>query len=147
MIVIGGVYWWGTKWSTMGFVCVMYLAIVSIENALHMSFHVRNFHLEKYAWYKELRTLHYIHHLGDMKSNMGMLNLLLVDGMTGSLATRDPLKNRLVEDTVFSGLKTRADKDFPDGITPADVKGVAQHAGFTATVLGLDVPLDPHAVK
>ena len=82
-----------------------------------------------------------------MKSNMGMLNLVLVDGMTGSLATRDPLKNRLVEDTVFSGLKTRADKDFPDGITPADVKGVAQHAGFTATVLGLDVPLDPHAVK
>lgn len=147
MIVIGGVYWWGTKWSTMGFVCVMYLAIGSIGNALHMSFHVRNFHLEKYAWYRELRTLHYIHHLGDMKSNMGMLNLVLVDGLTGSLQTRDPVKNRVSNDTVFTGLKNRADKDFPEGITPAAIKASAQHAGFTATVLGLDVPLCTHAVK
>jgi sterol desaturase/sphingolipid hydroxylase (fatty acid hydroxylase superfamily) len=113
MIIIGGVYWWGTKWSTMGFVCVMYLAIGAIGNALHMSFHVRKFHLEEYAWYRELRTLHYIHHLGDMKSNMGMLNLVLVDGLTGSLQTTDPIKNQHIEQNVFTGLKNRADKDFP----------------------------------
>ena len=60
-----------------------------VGNALHMSFHVRGFHLEEYAWYRELRALHYIHHLGDMKSNLAMLNLGM-DGLFRSLSILDP---------------------------------------------------------
>lgn len=63
-----------------------------VGNAMHMSFHVRGFEFEKYDWYMELRTLHYIHHLGDMKSNLAMVNLGM-DGLFNSLQVDDPLRN------------------------------------------------------
>lgn len=51
--------------ATTACAVAMFFVVASVGNALHMSFHVRNFHLEKYAWYRELRTLHYVHHLGE----------------------------------------------------------------------------------
>ena len=74
---------------TLAFVFALYLVMASLGNALHMSFHVRGFHLERHAWFRELRSLHYIHHIGDMKSNLAMLNMGM-DGVFGSLAVEDP---------------------------------------------------------
>eukprot|EP00467_Chlorarachnion_reptans_P011323 CAMPEP_0114525866 /NCGR_PEP_ID=MMETSP0109-20121206/22675_1 /TAXON_ID=29199 /ORGANISM="Chlorarachnion reptans, Strain CCCM449" /LENGTH=727 /DNA_ID=CAMNT_0001707521 /DNA_START=78 /DNA_END=2261 /DNA_ORIENTATION=+ len=79
----------GATLATTLFAFILYLVVACVGNALHMSFHVRGFHLEKYAWYRELRTLHYIHHLGDMKSNLAMLNLGM-DGFFKSLTVTDP---------------------------------------------------------
>ena len=76
LILVGG-YWFipGCSLLTILFVFGLYTAVALVGNGLHMSFHVRHFHLEKYAWYRELRTLHYIHHLGDMKKGLCMWNL------------------------------------------------------------------------
>jgi hypothetical protein len=60
---------------------------------LHSSFHVRSFVLTKYAWYRELRALHFLHHCGDQKANLAVLNLG-IDHLFGSLAMDDPLRHR-----------------------------------------------------
>lgn len=65
----------------------------SVGSALHSSFHVRGFQLERFQWYRELRALHYLHHLGDMKSNYAVLNLGL-DALFRSLILEDPLRSR-----------------------------------------------------
>jgi hypothetical protein len=44
-------------------------------NAIHMSFHERDFELEPYAWYRELRALHMIHHMH--RKNYAMANIIL----------------------------------------------------------------------
>ena len=75
ILIIGMFPPFNTSMATTSFIFVEYLFQATLMNAFHMSFHVRYFHLEKYAWYRELRTLHYIHHLGDMKTNFGMINL------------------------------------------------------------------------
>jgi hypothetical protein len=144
LIIILAGFWLGYSFGTMFFVFVLYFTMASVGNALHMSFHVRNFHLEKYAWYRELRSLHYIHHIGDMKSNLAMLNLGM-DGLFHSLVVEDPRKKRGQKKN--SGFYTRLvhskkDQQFPKGITKASVLRSASHAGFVATVLGLDVPVD-----
>jgi hypothetical protein len=74
-VLVGCAYSTGYSGATCGCIFFLYFILASVGNALHMSFHVRNFHLEKYRWYQELRSLHYIHHLGDMKSNLSMLNM------------------------------------------------------------------------
>eukprot|EP00940_MAST-03C_sp_MAST-3C-sp2_P003418 g3418.t1 len=84
LILVVGFIVFKTSLLTLGFVFVLFLVVSIVGNALHMSFHVRGFHLEKFEWYRELRALHYIHHLGDMKSNLAMLNLGM-DGLFGSL--------------------------------------------------------------
>jgi len=64
-----------------------FLAMGLIANGLYISFDIRGFELEKYPWYLELRALHYIHHLGATKSNLGMLNMG-IDGLFVSLTWR-----------------------------------------------------------
>ena len=54
----------GFGWATVTLSLLMSAVIGSVGSALHSSFHVRGFQLEKYEWYLELRALHYIHHLG-----------------------------------------------------------------------------------
>merc|ERR1719145_206693 len=71
------------------FAFMMYAAVAIVGNAVHMSFHVRGFHLEKYEWYMQLRALHYIHHLGDMNHDFAMVSMY-IDWCFGSLASRDP---------------------------------------------------------
>ena len=119
--------------------------MASIGNALHMSFHVRHFHLERFEWYVELRTLHYIHHLGDMKSNFAMLNMGM-DQLFSSLAMQDfdlAPKRRAPHRGFFRALVDgKRDADLPRGITVAGVLRSAAHSGLVAAALGLDVPLD-----
>ena len=54
----------GCSWPTIGFFLLMSVVMGSVGSALHSSFHVKNFQLERFQWYRELRTLHYLHHLG-----------------------------------------------------------------------------------
>lgn len=91
IILVFGKLFIKTSWAGMGFVTFGLVFMAIVGNAFHMSFHVRGFELEKYQWYMELRTLHYIHHLGDMKSNLAMVNLG-IDGIFGSLKVDDPLR-------------------------------------------------------
>lgn len=44
-------------------------------SAVHMSYHERNFDWEPYAWYRELRSLHMIHHMH--RKNFAMVNVIL----------------------------------------------------------------------
>lgn len=64
----------------------------SVGSALHSSFHVKGFHLECYSWYQELRTLHYIHHLGNTQHNFGIFNIGFIDGIFNSMKIYDPIK-------------------------------------------------------
>ena len=145
ILLAGQVYHRNSYLTAFGF--GMYAVMASVGNALHMSYHVRNFHLEKYAWYNELRTLHYIHHLGDMKSNLFMLNCGL-ETLVSSLAIED-FKHRKGgaknsrNDTFYMDLvRGKSDSNFPNGITVKGVLGSAQHAGVSALMLGMDLPLD-----
>ena len=88
-----GYFAFGVPAAGIGAVFVMYTAMGVVGGALHFSFHVRHFHLEAYAWYRELRALHHIHHMGDMKSNLAMLNVGF-DALFGSLAIHDPVLHR-----------------------------------------------------
>jgi hypothetical protein len=129
--------------ATTGMVFVLYFLQASLMNALHMSFHVRNFHLEKYKWYLELRTLHYIHHLGDMKTNFAMMNLGL-DGFFKSLAIED---HRLKGGKRRKGyyqqvVHGKRDNHFPHGITRNSVLLSAQHAGMSSQILGFHLQFD-----
>ena len=151
LILLGGKAFFGASWATTGSALVLYLIMASVGSALHMSFHVRNFHLEKYDWYKELRTLHYIHHLGDMKSNFAMLNLGM-DQLFQTIAVEDfdlapKSKAKSASSSGSHGffqslVSGRRDGDLPEGITVSGVLRSAGHSGLVATVLGLDVPLD-----
>ena len=51
------------------------MVMALVGSALHISFHVRDFQLEPYAWYRELRTLHYFHHLD--RKNFAMANIIV----------------------------------------------------------------------
>mmetsp|Transcript_8628 Transcript_8628/g.16705 ORF Transcript_8628/g.16705 Transcript_8628/m.16705 type:complete len:677 (-) Transcript_8628:128-2158(-) len=153
LILVGGWLICGTKLSTLLYVFILYFVVATAGNALHMSFHVRGFHLEKYAWYRELRTLHYIHHLGDMKSNLAMLNMGM-DGFFSSLAISDPnpaqagspASSSSAADSTegfYSSLASATDaKTLPDGVTKDLIRSSAKHAGAVAAILGLDLPLD-----
>ena len=52
-----------------------FLLLVSVGSAIHMSFHERGFELEPYAWFRELRALHMIHHMH--RKNYAMVNVIL----------------------------------------------------------------------
>lgn len=68
-------------WALLGF-----LLLMSVGSAIHMSFHERGFQLEPYAWFRELRALHMIHHLH--RKNFAMVNVIL-DMMFCSLLLRE----------------------------------------------------------
>jgi sterol desaturase/sphingolipid hydroxylase (fatty acid hydroxylase superfamily) len=93
MIVVGGRYYLKTSGVAYIFIIFGLTVMGVIGNAMHISFHIRGFELEKYEWYMELRMLHYIHHLGDMKSNLAMVNLGM-DGLFNSLLVDDPDRKR-----------------------------------------------------
>jgi len=111
-----------------GFILYAFMGIVG--NAFHMSFHVRGFHLEKYKWYLELRTLHYIHHLGDMKKNFAMINLGF-ESVFLSLAVEDPATK------VSSSAPA-----LPEGVTRETLRRATQHFGISGVMLGMNTP-DP----
>ena len=148
ILIIGMFPPFNTSKATTFFIFIEYFFQASIMNALHMSFHVRNFHLEKYAWYRELRTLHYIHHLGDMKTNFGMINLG-IDGFFHSLAVEDHRvkKKKTAKGYYQQVVHGKTDDHFPIGITKTNVLMSAQHAGMVSQMLGFDMPMDQEDSK
>lgn len=97
IILIFGRLFLHTSWVGLALMLLFASVMGIIGNAFHMSFHVRGFELECYQWYMELRMLHYIHHLGDMKSNLAMVNLGM-DGFFSSLMVDDPSRHRKNKD-------------------------------------------------
>lgn len=81
------------QWGDLAGAFVMAGTMGVLGAGLHSSFHVRGFVLARYAWYRELRALHFLHHVGDQKANLAVLNLGL-DKLMGSLALDDPLRHR-----------------------------------------------------
>lgn len=47
----------------------------SFGSAVHIGFHERDFQLEPFAWFRELRSLHMLHHMH--RKNYAMVNILL----------------------------------------------------------------------
>jgi hypothetical protein len=82
----------GYSWRTVAASLAMASFIGSVGSALHSSFHVKGFELERFQWYKELRALHYIHHLGSTQHNFGVFNIGMVDGVLNSVRLTDPVK-------------------------------------------------------
>ena len=118
----------GTSLAALSFVAAGYIVMGLVGNALHMSFHVRGFELERYEWYLELRALHYIHHLGDMRSNLGMLNLG-IDSIFGSLALTDPTSVKM-KPTLTQ--MPAGSTELPEGLTPSLLRQASGSSGFLA---------------
>ena len=56
--------------------CFIIISIaVLFQIAIHTSYHIRDFEFEKYAWFRELRSLHYNHHIH--KKIFSMINMLI----------------------------------------------------------------------
>lgn len=82
VIILTGKYI-GSSNLTLLFVTIGYYIMAVIGNAFHASFHIKNFPLEKYKWYRKLRRLHFIHHLENMDKNFAMVNFG-VDALFGT---------------------------------------------------------------
>lgn len=52
------------------------LILIIQKNYLHIAFHVKDFWMVKYKSFRELRWIHYCHHLYDFKQNYGFIDLL-----------------------------------------------------------------------
>ena len=100
------------SFATLGFALFLGIVIGAVGSALHSSFHVRGFQLERFQGYLELRTLHYLHHLGSTKHNYAVLNHELLDGFLNSLKTTDPQPS-----------KTTSDDDDDEGTAKPEAKG------------------------
>ena len=130
ILVLGRVYL-QTSWLGMFFILMFASLMGIIGNAFHMSFHVRDFEYEKYQWYMELRMLHYIHHLGDMKSNLAMVNLGM-DGIFGSMMVDDPMRNRKDRKTgkIIKWTNELTNDDYPDGLNEKMMDKIREAAGL-----------------
>jgi sterol desaturase/sphingolipid hydroxylase (fatty acid hydroxylase superfamily) len=104
------------SFTTILFFTFMAILMGSVGSALHSSFHVKGFQLEKYQWYMELRTIHYLHHLGSTKHNFAVFNVGL-DWVFGTLIVFDPAheKNEVKQVT-----------ELPHGITKKLIKMVSK---------------------
>lgn len=105
------------------FFLLMATIMGSVGSALHSSFHVKGFELERYQWYLELRTLHYIHHLGNTQHNFGVLNLGALDGIFGTMSTQDPRREKNIKDYVL-----------PEGIDINYINLVNENAGSISKI-------------
>jgi hypothetical protein len=88
-ILVGAKFLAGVNNGTLAFVAFGYLLMGSIGGYLHNSFHVIGHPLSEYEWYKELRALHYVHHLGTAKHNYAVLNFAL-DKMLATYVLDNP---------------------------------------------------------
>jgi len=79
-------------WGTIGFFMFMAMTMGLIGSALHSSFHIKGFALEKYQWYQELRMFHFVHHLGNTQHNYSIVNSF-IDAFYFSYRTTDPVKH------------------------------------------------------
>lgn len=153
-ILAFGYFYLQTSMVAFGFILFGVTIMGIVGNAFHMSFHVRGFEYECYQWYLELRTLHYIHHLGDMKSNLAMVNLGM-DGVFSSLQVDDPLRrhkdkgNNLLNGYLKKSILEEEieNKKLPVGVTKELVDKIRGAAGIQAMALGFDIDLDIKPAK
>lgn len=54
---------------------ILTLLLTIYNNYMHIAFHIYNFWLDKYKFFRELRAIHYLHHVLDFTQNYGMGNL------------------------------------------------------------------------
>ena len=82
----------GERWEVLLAVLVMYAVVGVVGTWLHRTFHIKGHWLEAFAWFHELRALHFLHHLGSCKHNYAVLNfgLLSPDRWFGSFLLDDP---------------------------------------------------------
>jgi len=71
---------WRIAFTACGFLTAVFVAAAADD--LHQAFHRRNHWLNRFAWFRKLRTLHYYHHRGDMKHNYA-LGDFLVEALLG----------------------------------------------------------------
>jgi hypothetical protein len=71
----------GASTITCIFAVIGYAFMASLGVALHNSYHEPGFFLERYTWYRELRSLHMIHHMD--RKNYAIVNVF-VDVVFGS---------------------------------------------------------------
>ncbi|MES1917021.1 MAG: hypothetical protein MHM6MM_008784, partial [Cercozoa sp. M6MM] len=73
----------GELFSQMG-MCAFGLALFGyLGNQLHYAMHIRGHWLERFEGFLLMRELHWIHHKGDMKKNLMLLNFSM-DELFGS---------------------------------------------------------------
>jgi sterol desaturase/sphingolipid hydroxylase (fatty acid hydroxylase superfamily) len=85
---------WAVLPWTLWVTALVATSITAFLNAyLHDSYHIRNHWLDKYASYRKMRGLHYIHHI-QMNRNLG-ITWPGIDKIFGTLRTRPPGVERL----------------------------------------------------
>lgn len=67
----------GVDWATVGCAGALAVVIGVVGNYLHTSFHVQDHWLARYAWWRELRVVHFVHHMGSARHNYAMANFFL----------------------------------------------------------------------
>lgn len=82
VIIVVGKYYYKIDDVTNIACFIIFTGAVIFQIAIHTAYHIRNIELEKYAWFRELRSLHYNHH--SHKKNFSMINML-VDVLFNSL--------------------------------------------------------------
>ena len=75
LILIIGHTIFKTDYIIIGAVILMYAGDLIFESGIHASYHQRNFGLEKYSWFRELRAIHYLHH--QKNANYSIINMLV----------------------------------------------------------------------
>lgn len=67
----------GIDWATLGCAGALAVVIGVVGNYLHTSFHVQGHWLARFAWWRELRVVHFVHHMGSARHNYAMANFML----------------------------------------------------------------------
>lgn len=91
-----GAYLAGEKPIAILFAFIFDIIVGYVGNALHQSFHVKGHWLERFHFYHELRSVHYIHHLGSTNFNYAVFNIG-IDWILGSLVLTNPKDSKASE--------------------------------------------------
>jgi len=70
----GGLLWLlGAPWWTLVVFGIVLIGFGLFNDAAHDTMHIRQYPLMKHRWYRNMRKLHYLHHV-DMKTNFGIVS-------------------------------------------------------------------------
>jgi hypothetical protein len=73
----------GVRWPTLAAAVLQAGIIGYVGNLMHESFHARDSAFARFRWWRELRALHYVHHLGSARHNYSIGNFA-IDAVMGS---------------------------------------------------------------
>jgi sterol desaturase/sphingolipid hydroxylase (fatty acid hydroxylase superfamily) len=73
-LLYGALLWQlGVPWIVFPVILVEAILVGALHDWIHIASHIQCHWLLRYRWFQRLRALHFIHHAGDMRKNMGII--------------------------------------------------------------------------